>query len=266
MSLWLAACASEVSSEEIERALHQPYDDEPQVAVTQQALGAVQTIALACDAQCGSSLAMGSSSDAAVVTQPGGDIIKRVIISSGQTASVDTNHLISSITEASDSTVYYSHIPAGANHRVVRVTGSSLTWLFDGVGTVRNLMVDSTNLYYVDDGGLRKRPRAGGAGQTLVSAADVGTLLGIDGTKLYFTNKARSQLRRIDNDGTNNKLIQSGSVAGFAQDSSSLYNLVNPYLYVIRQGDVRTTAVLRTRERSVRHRREGWRRVLPREG
>lgn len=63
-SLWLAACASEVSPEAIERAEHQPYDDESQVDVTQQALGAVQTIAQACKKQCGSTLAIGSSVEA----------------------------------------------------------------------------------------------------------------------------------------------------------------------------------------------------------
>lgn len=236
-SLWLAACASEVSPEEIERAEQQPYDDEPQVAVTAQPLGAAQAIAEMCKARCGSVLAMGTSIDAAVVTEENGDTIKRAIISSGQTTSKDTNQSIRQLTEASDLTLYYSFVEAGANHRVSRIDAGGQTWIFDAVGAIRDLMVDATNLYFIDDNGLRKRPRSGGLKKTIVPAADVGALLGIDGTKLYFTNKARTQLRRVDVDGANNTLVKSGFVSAFAQDSSFLYVYYDQEVTVIQKAE-----------------------------
>jgi hypothetical protein len=237
-SLWLAACASEVSPEEIERAKHQPYDDESQVQVTQQALGAVETIAEVCKAQCGS-LAMGSSTEAAVITEQGGDTIRRVLIGTGQTLVQDTNHQLGGLIQASDLTLYYRHKVAGVrNHRVVRIDAAGLTWMFDGIGAIQELMVDATNLYFIDDAGLRKRGRAAGPRLGLVPAAEVGRLLGIDGTKLYFSNKAGNQLRSVENNAPANMPIASIPIATipigvFAQDSTRIYNFVDSYIYII---------------------------------
>jgi hypothetical protein len=179
-----------------------------------------------CPTQCGSKITMQSKPHAAVLAQPGGGTIVRVDTDTGVTSTFETNRTIKQLVAASDGTLYYTYKTVGTNDQLVAVAANNAqTQIFDSVGPIRKFLVDATSIFFVDDRGLRKQPRAGGAQQQLVTAANIALLLGVDSASVYFTSTG-SQLRKIQLDGTNNLLM--GTFPGttfskFAQDSNNVY-------------------------------------------
>jgi hypothetical protein len=226
LSLWLAACSA-VSPEEIERAEHEPYDDEPEVAVSTHALGVVDKLGEVCGSFCDSAIAL-HHPVAAVVSKPNNDTIMTVEVEEEVRLAYDNNRDIRSVIAAPDGYFYYNFIDSGLNGGIAELGFFGSPIIGETFGEVRGMVADDTKVYFVDGRGLNSRPRSGGCcTENLLDPEDATSLLGRDGNKLFFLRSiggGQYQLRRITTGGGSNTLLRTLEIIwAFSQDASNLY-------------------------------------------
>lgn len=210
----LTSCAMEITDT--------PEIEEEEIGVTTAALGATVNIAnVTADAflSIGSTLAVFEVFSGEFCPADSQTKVRTAQLSNGAILSHDVG-CGSLGTAASVSAAFVSEnenndiIAASTNTNIANTNG-------DAKGP---MLIDSTNVYWADNTGIRKAPRAGGATTTIVSGSTL-ELRAIDGSRLWFVQKTDCctyTLRRVQTDGSSNTAVHgtiTGSLVGY-QDLS----------------------------------------------